>query len=115
MNTDPMNLDDTDRDPLDPQWSGVADGTVVTTADGVRLGTVKARQRDGLLVAGENGGEDYLVTPADLGSIDETGVRLVVTREQAMKAHWQGTSPADETAPGGMAPGAMTRLQSDTE
>ncbi|HEV2404686.1 MAG TPA: hypothetical protein VGR88_04510 [Ktedonobacterales bacterium] len=110
-----MNMDDTARDPLDPQWSNVADGTVVTTADGVRLGTVKDRQRDGLLVHGEDGGEDYLVTPADLGRIDESGVHLVVTREQAMKAHWQGTSSADETAPGGMAPGAMTRLQSDTE
>ncbi|HEX6818653.1 MAG TPA: hypothetical protein VF120_09785 [Ktedonobacterales bacterium] len=110
-----MNMDDTARDPLDPQWSGVADGTIVTTADGVRLGTVKDRQRDGLLVHGEGGGEDYLVTPADLGTIDETGVHLVVTREQAMKAHWQGTSPTDQTAPGGMAPGAMTRLQSETE
>jgi hypothetical protein len=26
-----------------------------------------------------------------------------------MRAHWQGTSPTDATAPGGMAPGAMTR------
>lgn len=110
-----MTMDDTARDPLDPQWSNVADGTAVTTSDGVRLGTVKDRQRDGLLVRGEDGGEDYLVTPADLGRIDESGVHLVVTREQAMKAHWQGTSSSDETAPGGMAPGAMTRLQSDTE
>ena len=108
-----MNIDDTLRDPLEPQWSGVADGTTVITADGVRLGVVKDRQRDGLLVRGEDGNEDYLVTPSDLGSIDETGVHLVVTREQAMKAHWQGTSPSDPSAPGGMAPGAMTRLQSE--
>lgn len=109
-----MTMDDTSRDPLDPQWTAVAEGTPVMTSDGQRLGAVKARQRDGLLVGGADGGEDYLVTPADLGHIDETGVHLIVTREQAMKAHWQGTSPADETAPGGMAPGAMTRLQGDT-
>lgn len=110
-----MNMDDTSRDPLDPKWTSVAEGTIVTTADGNQLGKVKELQTDGLLVQGDSGDTDYLVTPADLGHIDESGVHLIVTREQAMKAHWQGTSTEDQTAPGGMAPGAMTRLQSDTE
>jgi len=105
-----MQNDDTLRNPIDPNWSTVSSGTPVFTKDGARLGTVKARQQDGLLVAGEGGqGTDYLVTAADIGSLGHDGVHLVVSESEAMRAHWQGTAPTDATAPGGMAPGAMAR------
>ena len=95
---------------LSPNWQTIAEGTPVLTIDGQRLGTVKARREDGLLVGGDGPNEpDYLVTAQDLSRIDQDGVHLVVSESQAMRAHWQGTSPADESAPGGMAPGAMTR------
>jgi hypothetical protein len=105
-----MLNDDTLRNPIDPNWSAVSPGTPVFTNDSTRLGTVKDRQQDGLLVAGEGGSAtDYLVTAADIGSIGQDGVHLVVSESEAMRAHWQGTSPTDASAPGGMAPGAMTR------
>lgn len=105
-----MRDDDILQNPLDPNWQTVATGTSVLTNDGRRLGTVKDRQQDGLLVAGEDGqGTDYLVTAADIGSIDQDGIHLVVAGSEAMRAHWQGTSDTDVTAPGGMAPGSMTR------
>lgn len=95
---------------IDPDWASVPEGTPVLTNDGQRLGTVSEKRDDGLFVKGEAGQDsDYMVTAADIGSIGQDGVRLIVSQQQAMKAHWQGTSPNDETAPGGMAPGAMTR------
>ena len=76
----------------------------------IPAGTVTEKREDGLLVRGTDGqGEDYMVTAQDLGRIDAQGVHLIVNPQQAMRAHWQGTSPDDEQAPGGMAPGAMTR------
>lgn len=95
---------------LSPNWQSIAEGTTVLTIDGERLGTVKERREDGLLVGGNNAGDpDYLVTAQDVSRIDQDGVHLLVNESQAMRAHWQGTSSADENAPGGMAPGAMTR------
>lgn len=95
---------------IDPDWGSVALGTPVLTNDGQRLGTVSEKREDGLYVKGGEGQDsDYLVTAADVGHIDENGVHLIVSQNQAMKAHWQGTSSTDESAPGGMAPGAMTR------
>lgn len=97
---------------IDPDWSSVPDGTPVLTNDGQRLGTVTRKLDDGLLVKGDAGQDsDYMVTAADIGSIGDDGVHLIVSQQQAMKAHWQGTSPSDQSAPGGMAPGAMTREQ----
>jgi hypothetical protein len=105
-----MRDSDMDLNPIDPNWQSVAPGTPVLTKDGQRLGTVKDRQQDGLLVAGDDGqGTDYLVTAADVGGISQDGVHLIVSGSEAMRAHWQGTSPSDAAAPGGMAPGAMTR------
>lgn len=104
-----------DNDPtspprIDPDWGAVRIGTPVLASDGTQLGTVTEKREDGLLVGGTDGqGEDYMVTAQDLGRIDEQGVHLIVNPQQAMRAHWQGTSPDDEQAPGGMAPGAMTR------
>jgi hypothetical protein len=95
---------------IDPDWGSVAIGTEVVTSDGRRLGTVQEKRDDGLFVHGETDeGVDYLVTPADIGHVDAEGVHLIVTESQAMRAHWQGTSASDRSAPGGMAPGAMTR------
>ncbi len=105
-----MNLDETLRNPLDPDWSNVAPGTPVFTNEGQRLGTVRAKRDDGLLVRGEDGlGTDYLVPAADIGTVQADGVHLVINNSEAIRAHWQGTSPSDRQAPGGMAPGAMTR------
>ncbi len=105
-----MNLDETLRNPLDPDWSNVAPGTPVFTHEGQRLGTVRAKRDDGLLVRGEDGmGTDYLVPAADIGTVQVDGVHLVINNSEAIRAHWQGTSPSDRQAPGGMAPGAMTR------
>lgn len=95
---------------IDPDWGAVAEGTPVLTSDGERLGTVGEKREDGLLIKGETeDGSDYMVTAADVGRIEQDGVHLIVNKSQAMKAHWQGTSSSDESAPGGMAPGAMTR------
>ncbi len=105
-----MQNDDIDQNAIGPDWNAVSIGTPVLTNDGQRLGTVKAKQQDGLLVSGEDGqGTDYLVTAADIGTIGQDGVHLIVSESEAMRAHWQGTSATDATAPGGMAPGAMTR------
>ncbi|HLZ20798.1 MAG TPA: hypothetical protein VKQ30_01565 [Ktedonobacterales bacterium] len=95
---------------LSPNWQAVPEGAPVITMDGQQLGTVKERREDGLLVGGNGPSEpDYLVTAQDVSRIDPDGVHLLVNESQAMRAHWQGTSPYDEQAPGGMAPGAMTR------
>lgn len=95
---------------LSPDWLAIAEDTPVLTIDGQQLGTVKERRSDGLLVAGSHPGDpDYLVTAQDVARIDPDSVHLLVTEGQAMRAHWQGTSPADESAPGGIAPGSMTR------
>ena len=105
-----MNLDETLRNPLDPDWSNVAPDTPVFTNEGKRLGTVRAKRDDGLLVRGEDGlGTAYLVPAADIGTVQDDGVHLVINNSEAIRAHWQGTSPSDRQAPGGMAPGAMTR------
>lgn len=106
-----MYDNDITRNPsIDPDWTSVPEGSTVFTSDGQRLGTVSQKLADGLLVKGETGqGSDYMVTAADVARIEEDGVHLIVNQNQAMKAHWQGTSPSDESAPGGMAPGAMTR------
>lgn len=95
---------------LGPDWRAVQPGTAVITSDGKRLGTVAEVRSDGFYVQGSDAQDvDYLVTPADIGSIDQSGVHLIVSEAQAMRAHWQGTNPGDASAPGGMAPGAMTR------
>jgi hypothetical protein len=111
-----MNLDETLRNPLDPDWSNVAPGTPVFTNEGQRLGTVRAKRDDGLLVRGEDGmGTDYLVPAADIGTVQVDGVHLVINNSEAIRAHWRGTSPSDRQAPGGMAPGAKTRENSAEE
>lgn len=106
-----MSDNDSARVPeLGPDWLAIAEDTPVLTIDGQQLGTVKERRGDGLLVAGNHYGDpDYLVTAQDVARIDPDSVHLLVTESQAMRAHWQGTSPADEAAPGSMAPGSMTR------
>ena len=113
-----MNYDSSDTSgmqDLSPNWGSVPDGTPVLTIDGQRLGIVKERREDGLLVGTDNPVEpEYLVTAQDVSRIDQDGVHLLVNQSQAMRAHWQGTSPADESAPGGMAPGAMTREEPPT-
>ncbi len=98
-----MNLDETLRNPLDPDWSNVAAGTPVFTNEGQRLGTVRQKRDDGLLVRGEDGqGTDYLVPAADIGTVQDDGVRLIINNSEAIRAHWQGTSPTDRQAPGAM-------------
>jgi hypothetical protein len=105
-----MNQDETLRNPLDPDWSNVTPGTPVFTNDGQRLGTVREKRDDGLLVRGEGGqGPDYLVPAADIGTLKDDGVHLIINNSEAIRAHWQGTSRSDRRAPGGMAPGAMAR------
>lgn len=100
---------------LTPDWASVAKGTMVLTIDGQRLGMVKERLEDGLLVGTDDPAQpEYLVTAQDVSRIDQDGVHLLVNEKQAMRAHWQGTSPSDESAPGGMAPGAMTRQEPPT-
>lgn len=95
---------------VDPDWQAVQIGTPVTASDGAKLGTVQQKTPDGLLVRGEDtSGADYMVTAQDVSRIDADGVHLIVNANQAMRAHWEGTSPADSEAPGGMAPGAMQR------
>lgn len=102
--------DITNNPRIDPDWGSVAVGTPVLTNDGQRLGTVSGKREDGLFVKGDSGQDsDYMVTAADIGSISQDGVHLIVNQSQAMKAHWQGTSAKDESAPGGMAPGSMAR------
>jgi hypothetical protein len=102
--------DNIELNPLEPNWAAVAHGTPVFAADDQRLGAVKDKREDGLLVEGEDGqGTIYLVTGADIGTIGQDGVHLIVAKVEAMRAHWQGTSRRDASAPGGMAPGAMTR------
>lgn len=104
------NVDDTLLNPLEPDWNSVAEGTRVYANDGTLLGTVREKQADGLLVHGGQAGDtDYLVPPADIAAVKQDGVHLIINPEQAMRAHWQGTSTQDTSAPGGMAPGAMTR------
>lgn len=95
---------------LDPDWQSVQIGTPVMTSDGKLLGTVHEKPPDGLLVRGEKGaGTDYMVTARDVARIEADGVHLIVNENQAMRAHWEGTSPSDAQAPGGMAPGSMQR------
>ena len=95
---------------LNPNWQAIPEGTPVFTIDGQQLGTVKERLEDGLLVSGSGPGAPvYVVTAQDVSRIDRDSVHLLVTESQAMRAHQQGTSSADRSAPGGMAPGAMTR------
>lgn len=106
-----MYNDDSTRNlSIEPDLSSVPEGSAVFTSDGQRLGTVVQKLADGLLVKGETGQDSlYMATAADVARIEPDGVHLIVNQNQAMKAHWQGTSPSDESAPGGMAPGAMTR------
>jgi hypothetical protein len=49
------------------------------------------------------------VPAADIGTVQDNGVHLIINNSEAIRAHWQGTSPTDRQAPGGMAPGAMIR------
>jgi hypothetical protein len=83
-----MNLDETLRNPLDPDWSNVAPGTPVFTNEGHRLGTVRQKRDDGLLVRGEDGqGTDYLVPAADIGTVQDDGVHLIINNSEAIRAH----------------------------
>jgi hypothetical protein len=87
---------------IDPDWQSVQIGTPVIANDGKRLGIVQQKRADGLYVVSDTG-EDYMVTPQDIGHIGADGIHLVVNSSQAMRAQ------ASEPAPGGMAPGAMDR------
>jgi hypothetical protein len=107
---DDMNDDMRRGSPLDPDWESVPTGTPVYTVDNKKLGTVQSKREDGLYIRGDSAmGSDYIVTAPDIGHIDQGGVHLIVTAAQALRAHYQGTSQSDTSAPGGMAPGSMQR------
>lgn len=72
---------------LDPNWGSVKPNTPVLANNGQRIGAVQEVRSDGLYVRGDAQGTDYMVTPTDIGSIDNEGVHLVVSEAQAMRAN----------------------------
>lgn len=91
---------------LSPNWESIPVGTTVLTIDGQRLGTVKERREDGLLVASDDPGDPaYLVTAQDVSRIESDGIHLMVSESQAMRANSSsgnsaaGANPLGATSP----------------
>ena len=100
------NPNDTDSiTPLDPAWRSVPIGTPVIASDGRTIGVVDEKRADGLHVKGTApSGGDYMVAPADITRVDTSGVHLLVTPAQTMRARPE-TTKRGGVASGGQADG----------
>ena len=89
--------------PLDPDWRSVPIGTPVICSEGRTIGTVDEKRTDGLHVKGiAPSGWDYMVAPADITRVDTSGVHLLVTSAQTMRARPE-TTERGSIVPGGLA------------
>lgn len=82
---------------LDPNWQSAPVGASVVANDGKTIGTIKEKNDDGLFVESAVAGEDeFFVTAADIGTVDSSGVKLVIAASEVMRARPE--SAADDAS-----------------
>ncbi len=93
--------------PLGSDLHSITVGTPVTTRDGEQLGIVSEQRSDSLLVRGVEHGADitYVVIPVDIAHIEPDGVRLLISRAEAMREQARGIAHGPTTQ-GDLARGA---------